>query len=94
MNDTTSPPVDALTAPATGTRGLPEAVHRLIEYERDCAWADGYRTALLDVAAGAAELDATWRTAGRVEYARRVADRIALFEQHAERLAGHIGRAA
>lgn len=65
---------------------LPDVVHELIEWELRVAFEQGYQAALADVAAGGAELDATWRPVGRRRYERRVAERLAEMEAHARRL--------
>jgi hypothetical protein len=66
--------------------------HELVEWEIAVAYHDGYRAALADVAAGHAELDATWRPAGRRGYERRVAERITEMERHARRLRDTLDR--
>lgn len=84
-------PVRDTSADVT-SRGLPDAVHDLIEYETACAYADGWRAALEAVAAGQVELDETWHETGRRGYEQRVAERLSLFERCAARLAEQMGR--
>ncbi|GII23095.1 hypothetical protein [Planosporangium mesophilum] len=72
---------------------VPDAVHELVEWEIEVAYHQGYRAALADVAAGHAELDATWRPAGRRGYERRVAERLAEMHRHAQRLRAELVRA-
>lgn len=52
----------------------------------------GYRAALVDVAVRVVEVDDAWRGGGRIHHERRVAERVALFERCAHRLAEQLGR--
>jgi hypothetical protein len=65
---------------------LPDAVHELIDWLSDVAYAQGYHDALTRIATAAAELDATWKPIGRRNYETLVAQRVTLMENHARRL--------
>jgi hypothetical protein len=65
---------------------IPRAVHELIEWEIAVAYEQGYQAALADVAAGHAELAATWRPIGRRRYQQKIAERLDEMRRHARRL--------
>jgi hypothetical protein len=71
---------------------IPDAVHELVEWELEVAYHQGYQAALADIAAGHAELDATWRPAGRRRYEQQVADRLAEMRRCAGRLRAELDR--
>lgn len=65
-----------------------------LAYACSVSWDLGRRYERERIAAATAELDARWRTAGRKAYEERVAERIALFEMCAARVADRYGRPA
>lgn len=78
---------------ASHTAGLPTSCHQQPEWDESTAvWHDGYTCALRDIAAGHVELDTAWRRVGQPRHEQRVAERLALFEQCAARLAARLGR--
>jgi hypothetical protein len=73
---------------------LSDAVHRLCDYIAETSRHAGYETALRDVAGRQVELADAWHPIGRATHEQRVAERVALFERCAARLAEKMGRPA
>ncbi len=69
-----------------------EVYREFLDWYTDVIYEQGYRAALCDIAARTVELDETWRSVGRREYADAVAARLRLMERHAARLAEEMGR--